>query len=408
MPSRAPRAFLVSLGFKLRCCGALVSGCTTGDGMPGPKPTGAETHSPGTGDATSGTAATSGTGGAGATTGGNRGAGGAGATTGGNQGTGGAAANTGGKASGSGGAASGTGGNEATDAAAHLKYFGYYFVDVELDDPHDAVAKTNFSDEVGAFSNVAQMTAYYPSQDLKSRIDTMNSYCMKPFIAIQDVFHYRVDDSQAPSGHRYHLYDDFQARWGTFKATNGTALTPGKVAAFYLVDEPTWNGVTFAELDAVSQTIKTDYPNIPILLVEAYPTLINLQVPVSVDWVGFDRYAVFDPLPSKNASFLADIATLKSKLSSPHQKVFLTIDDRWEPLYATLGIATPEQMIPVIQDYYDLAVSDPMVVGLLGYLWAGGIGGGQELGVRDMPQSVIDLNQQLGAKIKLNGPACGN
>ncbi len=299
----------------------------------------------------------------------------------------------------------GTGG--AISPASHLKYFGYFSVDVEHDDPNDAEVKSNFTDEVGSFSNIAHMAAYQATQDLRSQIDTMNSYCMKPFVSPQEVL-YRQVDTLAPSGHHYQLLADYQANWATFKAINGASFTPAKVAAFYLMDQPIWNGVSFDALNVVSQMIKADYPDIPVLLIESFAELTLLQVPPSVDWVGFNRSAVFDPLPSKNASFLANIETLKSKLSNPAQKIFLTIDDRWEPLYATLGIATPEQMLPVIQDYYDLAVSDPAVVGLVGFLWAAGTGPPGELGVRDMPKSIIDLNKQIGAKIKANGPGCAN
>lgn len=287
-------------------------------------------------------------------------------------------------------------------APARLKYFGFYFVDVGLDDPHDTEVKTNFSDEVAAFSNLAQMAAYTPTDNLRARIQLMNDGCLKPFVSFQEVL-FRQVDKVAPSGHHYKLYDDYRARWATFRTTNAPAFTAAKVGAFYLLDEPVWNGVTFAELDAVSQMVKTDFPDVPILLVEAYPSLGSLQVPVTVDWVGFDRYAIFKP--SMNASFLGNIATLKSKLSTPNQRLFLTIDDQWVPEYGRLGVSAA-QMDSTIADYYDLAVSDPMVIGLLGYLWAGGIGGITELGVRNMPKSIIDLNKQIGTKIKANGPSC--
>ena len=88
----------------------------------------------------------------------------------------------------------------------------------------------------------------------------------------------------------------------------------------------------------------------------------------------------------------------------PNQKIFLVIDDQWTPRYAQLGVSA-SQMSATIQDYYDLAVSDPEVSGLLGYRWAG-IAGDPAIGTRDMPQNIIDLNISLGKRIKANHSPC--
>lgn len=290
----------------------------------------------------------------------------------------------------------------SSPAPAHLKYFGHYFVDVEVDDPHDTTNKTNFTDEVASSSNLAQMTAYYASQDLRTRIKTMNDLCVKPFLSLQEVFFDRINAAAPSGGKRFALVSDYQSRWETFKTTNAGSLEAGSVGAFYLVDEPVWNGVTFSDLEVVAQLVKRDFPSVPTLIVEAYPVLDSLRVPTSIDWIGFDRYAVFKP--STDASFLAQLATLKSKRSMPDQKIFLVIDDQWMPEYGQLGV-TASQMGATIQDYYDLAASDPEVAGLLGYRWAGSLGD-PAIGVRDMPQSIIDLNVSLGKRIKANNSPC--
>ncbi len=286
-------------------------------------------------------------------------------------------------------------------APAHLQYFGHFFVDVGVDDPHDTINKTIFTDEVASSSNLAQMSAYYASEDLRARIKAMNDLCVKPFLSLQEVLFERLDKA-APSGTRFALVADYQTRWQTFKTTNAGSLEAGSIGAFYLMDEPVWNGVTFGDLELVAQMVKRDFPSVPTLIVEAYPVLDSLRVPTSIDWIGFDRYAVFKP--SSNASFLAQLATLKSKRSMPDQKLFLVIDDQWMPEYSTLGV-TASQMGATIQDYYDLAASDPEIAGLLGYRWAG-VPGDAAIGVRDMPQNIIDLNVSLGKRIKANNSPC--
>jgi hypothetical protein len=286
-------------------------------------------------------------------------------------------------------------------APAHLKYFGHFFVDVEVDDPHDTTNKTNFTDEVASSSNLAQMTAYFASQDLRARIRAMNDLCVKPFLSLQEVFFDRVDKA-APSGTRFALVSDYQTRWETFKTTNAGSLEASSIGAFYLVDEPVWNGVTFGDLETIAKMVKRDFPSVPTLIVEAYSVLDSLRVPTSIDWIGFDRYEVFKP--STDASYLAQLATLKSKRSTPDQKLFLVIDDQWIPEYGQLGVSA-SQMSATIQDYYDLAASDPEIAGLLGYRWAGNAGD-PAIGVRDMPQNIIDLNVSIGKRIKANNSPC--
>jgi len=289
-------------------------------------------------------------------------------------------------------------------APPHLKYFGFALVDVLWDDPHDTSNITNYIAEVDSFSNIAQLGVYNYTDNIIARVNLMNAKCVKPFLSIQSICYYEVD-TLAPSGHHFMLYPNFQARWNSFKTTNLSILDSSKIAAFYVADEPVWNGISFSELDTVCQMIKNDFPNIPIMFVEGYPVLSSLVIPTSVDWVGFDRYEIFDPTTS--SIYLNDLDTLKSKRSTPNQKIFLIIDDQWLPFYSVAGFS-PDTIRFMVQNYYNLAASDTSVIGLIGYLWAGGLDDPGQLGVRDMPQSVIDKNVEIGMMIKANNSPCQN
>jgi Secretion system C-terminal sorting domain len=292
----------------------------------------------------------------------------------------------------------------AQNAPAHLKYFGFYFIDVEYDDnPTDGIVINNYTNEVASFTNLAQMATYYPTQNLNTRITAMNNQCVKPFVSLQEIFHTRVIDASTQSGFRYVLYPDYQTRWNNFKATNNPSLTATKIGAFYLSDEPTYNGVSFAELNTISNLIKNDFTTIPILLVEAYVSINNLQVPTTVDWLGFDQYFMFNP--STNAGYLQNLANLKTKRSSPNQKIFITIDDSWIPSYGTAG-QTQAMMANTVQDYYDLAASDTDIVGLLSWIWPNGVDQTAQIGARSLPQTVKDKNIEIGNKIKANFNPC--
>jgi chitodextrinase len=286
-------------------------------------------------------------------------------------------------------------------APSHLKYFGFYLVNTGVDDPNDNVVKTNYTDEVGYWTNLNQSLAADPGRNISSDLISMNNECTKPFMACEGIFWHRVDGN-APSGNNYDLYPDWQARWNTFKATNSASLTSAKIGCFYIADEPIWNGIPFNELDAVSQTIKNDYPTIPIFYVEAYNQLNTMQIPVSVDWVGFDQYDVF--APATNSQYLNYLSVLKSKRSN-NQKILIIGDTHWVPLYGTQGVAASD-MGATIQSYYDLAASDADVIGLIGYLWPGGFDEPGELGGRNLPTAVVNKLVSIGQSIKANYSPC--
>ena len=210
-------------------------------------------------------------------------------------------------------------------APDHLQYFGFALVDVLWDDPHDAAATTNYIEEVDSFSNIAQLGIYSPTDNIISRTQKMNSLCVKPLLSLQSIF-FEYVDTNSISGVNYDLSADYVERWETFKAINNSILNENNIGAFYLVDEPYWTGVTYTEPSAVSDLLNTDYPDIPQFFVEAYLALEDLIIPETVDWVGFDKYGVY--YPNLDVDYLNDLETLKSKRSTPQQKIVLIIDDQ--------------------------------------------------------------------------------
>ncbi len=287
-------------------------------------------------------------------------------------------------------------------APAHLKYFGYFLIDVGQPSTFNPLPNNNYINEVASFTNLNQIAVYYPTENLVSRINLMHSLCTKPFVSLQELLYYQID-ANAPSGKHLKLYADYQARWNTFKATNGIVLVPEKIGAFYMVDEPKWNNVSFDDLNMVSQMVKSDYPTIPVLVIEAYTQINALQVPTTVDWIGFDRYFMFNP--STNSSYQQNLADIKSRRSAPNQKIFIVIDNNWIPEYGTAG-QTAMNMDIVAQDYYDVAVADPEIVGLLAWVWPSGVDQPAQIGARDLPQNVKNKNIQIGTMIKANYSPC--
>jgi hypothetical protein len=291
---------------------------------------------------------------------------------------------------------------QAQTAPPHLRYFGFALIDVFWDDPHDSSATTNYLSEVDTFSNVAHLAVYSHTDNIVQRVATMNSRCVLPFIHIQEIF-YEYEDTNGPSGANYGLRSDYLSRWNQFLAINQQAITPASIGAFYIVDEPYWNGVTYAELDTVCTLLQQAFPAIPVFIVEAYTMMNQFQVPPTADWLAFDMYGIFDP--PNDAQFMQNLTLLKNARTSSSQELFLIIDDQWITVYGLAGYA-PDTIEYMVQNYYDLAVADTSIAGLIGYLWAGGLDEPAQLGVRNMPANVIQKNVAIGKSIKNNFNPC--
>jgi len=285
-------------------------------------------------------------------------------------------------------------------APPHLKYFGFAIVDCSLDDPNDAPVLANYITEVDTFSNIAQMCVETHTDTIINRVNLMNSLCVKPILSVSKVFIY-LKDNNGPSGSNYDLYPNYQTRWDSFKLINASVLNASQVEMIYVCDEPTWNGVTYNELNTICATVKADYPNIPLIFVEAWPVIDSLQVPASVSWIGFDRYGVLDV--STDSSYLAQLAALEGKRSAPNQKIMLVFDQQWNAGFWPGGWQ-PDTMEYVMQHYYDLAIADTNVIGLTGFTWPGIAPGW--LGARHLPQNCINKFADIGKMIKANYDPC--
>ena len=291
----------------------------------------------------------------------------------------------------------------AQTAPAHLRYFGFTAIDCFYDDPLDVTAVNNYVTEVDSFSNINHMCVFDYTDNIVTRVNFMNAHCMNPLLHVQEIFFQPVD-TLAPSGTNYDLRPNFASRWATFVTINSSVLLPANIGCFYIADEPFWNGISLAEMDTVCALIESQFPTIPLLMVEAYTTVNAMQVPQAMDWVGFDRYGTYDP--STDSAFLDNMDTLKSRLSSPNQKIILIIDDQWYPDYLTYLGWTQDTMATVVQNYYNFAASDTNIVGLIGYIWPGGLDSPTQYGVRNMTAAVIDKNIEIGQMIKANYSPC--
>jgi len=278
----------------------------------------------------------------------------------------------------------------------HIKYFGFTIVDTYWDDPTDTETKTNYSDEVASFSNMADILVLDPSDNIIAKMDAMQKLQMKAILHLNELF-FELEGTGSPSGTDYKLRTDAQARWDTFMATNNLNENQDLVQALYIGEEPTWNGISFTELQQATDYVKSTLPNIPIMVIEAYPALTDLQLPTSVDWVGFDHYFIKDP--KNDTTFTSEIALLKSKLSA-EQKLILVMDAHYiDFAHGDLGGITLNEMKAVARSYYELAKSEPKTIAVLGYFWPSGFDVDNSIGARHMPEAVKNEYIRIGKEI---------
>jgi hypothetical protein len=278
----------------------------------------------------------------------------------------------------------------------NLEYFGYTLIDVYWDDPEDAEDKTNYSDEVAPFSNIADILVIEPTDDIRDRLQFMADYEMKAVLHLNEIFFELLGETDSLSGANYDLRSDFMERWDTFITTNDFLSNHENVGVFYLGEEPAWNNISADEFKQASDYIKATIPDVPILLVEAYPAIEALEIPASVDWVGFDHYFIADP--NTNPTFQEELALIKSK-KAVDQDLVLILDAHYIPFaHGSSGIAKSD-MDQVARNYYKLANAETDVVAMIGYHWPSGFDFPSAVGTRHLPEHVIEEHKRIGKAI---------
>jgi hypothetical protein len=286
---------------------------------------------------------------------------------------------------------------EQNEDVTHLKYFGFTLIDTYWDDPTDHTTTTNYIGEVSDFTNLADILVINPSDDISARIAKMNAVQVTSLLHISEIFFERVGDS-SPSGAAYGLRADYKTRWHQFISVNNLQPNQGLTPILYIGEEPTWNGISFAELKAATDFIKSTLPTFPLMIIEAYSAIDQLQIPTSVDWIGFDHYTIKDP--KSNGEYLNELNNLKSKFSRNDQKLVLIMDAHYiRTLHGDYGGIELDEMQEVANSYYELAKLEPKTVALIGYFWPSGFDNPGSVGARNMPQKVKENYIRIGNEI---------
>jgi len=216
-----------------------------------------------------------------------------------------------------------------------LRYYGHYWVESKSYGSH--------LDEVGSHCNV----------HFVENVDGLKKCASK---GVQCILQVRWEFFAGGGGNGVvpnPLRPDYESFWN--KTAEQVTPSIDRVEAFYMIDEPYWNGVSKKDLDTAIAAVKAKFPRKPVMVVFAVSSFTpSFAVPAGADWLGFDCYESIGVV-AKHLRFL------KSKLQ-PHQRLFLVPQS-----FLNKAAPTDEGLARLNRQYYELASSDPLVIGLLNF-----------------------------------------
>ena len=133
-------------------------------------------------------------------------------------------------------------------------------------------------------------------------------------------------------------------------------------------------------------------PSVKLLYVEAYAAVDNMEIPSSIDIVGFDHFFLKDP--KNSTTYKNELNTLKSKRSNVTQKIMLIMDAHFIlRFHGSVGIGKRD-LEQIAAGYYQLANNDNEVVGILCYHWPSGFDTRFSDGSRNLPKNVLNEHKR--------------
>ncbi len=220
-----------------------------------------------------------------------------------------------------------------------LKYYGYYWV------------------ESGSYGSHINECSDYTNLNWVERIDDVQVCAELNMQSILQVRWQFFIGGECQSGEGVNpLRSDYQHQWNILAETIEPFID--HISAFYMIDEPYWNCVNESDLNTAIEIVKDTYPKIPVMVVFAYPSMNeSLTIPENADWIGFDHYELIEIVEE-------DLSMLKNAMHS-HQKIFLVPQS-----FLNASINSDEVLARLNNVYYDLAMSDTTIIGMLNFgLW---------------------------------------
>ncbi|WP_415062525.1 hypothetical protein [Bdellovibrio sp.] len=209
-----------------------------------------------------------------------------------------------------------------------------------------------------------------------------------------------------PQTGKFGMYADYKERWA--KMVPALLKYKSKVVGLYPLDEPYWHAVNtgvsvdtmYNYLVTAADLVKKDFPEIAVIYNEAYPMISSdLRLPPNYDIYSFDCYDGWDlcgyPVPQRpqhvRQPYMNMYNLLKTKVNAlnsadggKRKMLILPPASIYTDSKGNMGMSEV-QLRQITDSFMNLAATDPMVWGVVTFLWNSiDEAGGRWLGLRDL------------------------
>ncbi len=241
--------------------------------------------------------------------------------------------------------------------------------------------------EYSQYSNIYTIAPdTYDKDALISLLQQLTASGIKPVLVMENLL-FRYD-----SIGKVTVNPDYESFLNTLKQDLGSNIS--LIKYFYLIDEPIVHNLTNSDLATVADAVKSNFPKIPIAVVESgSPQFLDkLVVPASVDIIGIDIYGVKNP--NTDAGYQTAWKILHSKLNTS-QKIVVIAQAFW----CTSDPWPASDMDIVSNNYYELARNDEKVIGILEFQWESPPDLPTCIGAKDLDTTFKNTNKAIGCLI---------
>ncbi len=171
---------------------------------------------------------------------------------------------------------------------------------------------------------------------------------------------------------------DWQSRWNTWKSTNAGILSPDKVIAFSIRDEPFNYDVSMTQFEQAAARVKGDLPWAKLYVTEADCVIVRDDCGAfphsgafnryqgtlpNIDWIGVDDYAIH---PATDPTYRAAVSRMKAKFPT---KQWLYVMDGWWSDTHQARFGSQANMGAIAREWYNVARNDfsAVLLGIFGW-----------------------------------------
>jgi hypothetical protein len=190
----------------------------------------------------------------------------------------------------------------------------------------------------------------------------------------------------------WYLRPDYRYVFDYWYNINKAYLTPDRVAFLIVNSEANNARLTNSAIDTATAYVKSKIPAIPTVVGYGFGAgavdISGQPLPVQPDGFAFWRYAILHP-EDPNSEFQYWLRYFKTHIDVSRQRIIIVFDAHYAPYHLDARI-TEDMLGPMALRYANIARSEPLVVGMVGFTWQGF---GDTLGLRDVTQGVRDQNR---------------